>query len=343
MGINGNATCVINFDDAKGFLIGPENRGLNCMFTFMNAARIGVATEGYAVAEASLQGATEYAKERLAMRSLSGPKNPDGPADPIIVHPDVRRMLLTQKSIAEGGRAMMMYLSKALDVTLSENTTEEEKEAAEATLALMTPIAKAFLTETGFEAANHGIQVFGGHGFIQEWGMEQLVRDARISCLYEGTTGIQAIDLLARKVLGSQGKLLEKFAATAMQEAAPIMADPKMAEFLPAMQQHLQEWSEITKEIAAKAMQNPDEIGAASVDYLMYSGYVVMGFFWLKMAHVAQAKLDAGTTETDFYTAKLHTARFYFKRMLPRTRSLVETMKAGSSSLMDMPEEQFVL
>ncbi|MGB6135654.1 MAG: acyl-CoA dehydrogenase family protein, partial [Shewanella sp.] len=197
MGINGNATCVINFDGATGHLIGEPNRGLKCMFTFMNAARIGVANEGVAAAEASFQGALAYAKDRLQMRSISGVKNPNGPADPIIVHPDVRRMLLTQKSIAEGGRALVSYLAQLVDIGHAEKD-ETVKADAETKLALLTPIAKAFLSELGFECTSHGVQVFGGHGFIKEWGMEQLMRDTKISCLYEGTTGIQALDLLAR-------------------------------------------------------------------------------------------------------------------------------------------------
>jgi len=204
MGINANSTCVINFDCAKGYMIGTENKGLNCMFTFMNAARLGVANEGTSAAEASFQGALAYAKDRLQMRSISGVKNPKGPADPIIVHPDVRRMLLTQKSIAEGGRALVGYLAQLVDIDHAENDPAIKADA-NAKLALLTPIAKAFLTETGLECTSHGVQVFGGHGFIKEWGMEQLMRDTKISCIYEGTTGIQALDLLARKILGSQG------------------------------------------------------------------------------------------------------------------------------------------
>ena len=200
MGIHGNATCVLNFDGARGYLIGPPNRGLNCMFTFMNVARIGTAMQGLAHMEQSFQGALTYAKERLAMRSLTGPKNPDGPADPIIVHPDVRRMLLTQKALAEGSRAFLYYLAQQGDIV--SHGSEEQAKAADDMMALLTPIGKAFVTELGFEAANHGVQVFGGHGFIREWGMEQIVRDCRIAMLYEGTTGVQAMDLIGRKVLG---------------------------------------------------------------------------------------------------------------------------------------------
>ncbi|MGJ3255920.1 MAG: acyl-CoA dehydrogenase family protein, partial [Alcanivorax sp.] len=210
MGIKASATCVMNFDGATGYLIGPENKGLNCMFTFMNTARLGTAIQGVAHAEVALQGGLSYAKERLAMRSLSGPKNPDGPADPIIVHPDVRRMLLTSKSFAEGGRALV-YLCSQLGDKVKLAGSEEERKEADQLMAFLTPIAKAFLTEAGLESANHGVQIYGGHGFIREWGMEQNVRDARISTLYEGTTGIQALDLLGRKVLPTQGAYLRAF------------------------------------------------------------------------------------------------------------------------------------
>ena len=209
MGIKASATCVMNFDGAKGFLIGPENRGLQCMFTFMNVARIGTAIQGLTASEIAFQGSLEYAKDRLAMRSMSGAKAPDKVADPIIVHPAVRNMLLTEKAFAEGGRALAYYLSFFADVVVK--GTGEEQEYADQMLSLLTPIAKAFLTETGYESANHGVQVYGGHGFIREWGMEQNVRDTRIACLYEGTTEIQSLDLLGRKVLGSQGKMLANF------------------------------------------------------------------------------------------------------------------------------------
>ena len=210
MGIHGNSTCVMNFDSAKGFLIGAPNKGLNCMFTFMNTARLGTGMQGLAHAEIANQGALAYARDRLQMRSLTGPKNPDGPADPIIVHPDVRRMLLTIKSFAEGSRALTYYTAKLVD-KVHNAADEEERKAADAMLGFLTPIIKAFMTETGYEAANHGVQCYGGHGFISEWGMEQNVRDCRIALLYEGTTGIQALDLLGRKVLMSQGEALKGF------------------------------------------------------------------------------------------------------------------------------------
>ncbi|MFD2168084.1 acyl-CoA dehydrogenase C-terminal domain-containing protein [Thalassotalea euphylliae] len=342
MGINANATCVINFDGAKGYLIGEVNRGLNCMFTFMNAARLGVANEGVAAAEAAFQGSLAYAKDRLQSRSLTGPKNPDGPADKIIVHPDVRRMLLTQKSIAEGGRALNGYLSQLVDVV---EASKDDAAVAEANskLALLTPIAKAFLTELGLECTSHGVQVYGGHGFIKEWGMEQLMRDTKISCLYEGTTGIQALDLLARKILGSKGELIKPFAAEVTAFCTDAITDEQMSEFIKPMITIAPNWQKMTQEIGMKAMQNPDEIGAASVDYLMYSGYLTLAYFWAKMAKVSLDKLAAGTDDKAFYEAKIKTARFYFDRVLPRIHGHAACIENGANAMMAHSEEEFLV
>ena len=340
MGIHGNATCVINFDGAKGFLIGPPNRGLNCMFTFMNAARIGTAIQGLVHAEAGFQGSLAYAKDRLQMRALTGPKNPDGPADPIIVHPEVRKMLLTQKAIAEGGRAMCYYTAMLIDTT-SKSQDASEREDADQLLALLTPIAKAFLTELGFECANHGMQIFGGHGYIAEWGMEQNVRDSRISMLYEGTTQIQALDLLGRKVLMTQGASLRKFTKIIHKFCKEESGNKALKPFVKQLSEMNKEWGDLTLKIGMKAMKNRDEVGAASVDYLMYSGYVTMAYLWLRMAKVAQEKLDSGADDADFYKAKMITTRFYFERILPRTRGLVETMLSGADNLMAMDEALF--
>lgn len=341
MGINGNATCVINFDSAKGHLIGEPNRGLKCMFTFMNAARIGVASEGVAAAEASFQGALAYAKDRLQMRSISGIKNPDGPADPIIVHPDVRRMLLTQKSIAEGGRALVSYLAQLVDIGHAEKD-DAIKADAETKLALLTPIAKAFLSELGFECTSHGVQIFGGHGFIKEWGMEQLMRDTKISCLYEGTTGIQALDLLARKVIGSKGEVLKPFSKDVTVFCQENMDNPAMAEFIQPIMAYAKEWHDITMTIGAKTMNNPDEIGGASVDYLMFSGYVTLAYFWAKMAKVAQDKISQGTDDNAFYQAKIKTAQFFIQRMLPRAKGHAACINNGVDSMMSLDSEDFV-
>ncbi len=345
MGINGNATCVINFDNAKGYLIGPENRGLNCMFTFMNSARIGVANEGLSASEAAFQGALAYAKDRLQMRSMSGVKNPSGPADPIIVHPDVRKMLLTQKCFAEGGRALITDLAHSVDITFA-STDEAQKKDAEAKLALLTPIAKAFLTETGVESSNHGIQVLGGHGFIKEWGMEQLLRDTKICCIYEGTTGIQALDLLGRKVLGSQGQLLTDYLSEIRQVLSAIstnkiLSTPILKAHSKRLDEYLVQWESLTLNIDSKVKDKPDEIGAASVDYIMFSGYVTLAFYWLKSMMTATTCLSTQPSDSAFYEAKLITGQFYFDRILPRATAHALCIESGSESIMSLQEEHF--
>ena len=340
MGIHGNATCVINFDNAKGFLIGPENRGLHAMFTFMNTARIGTAVQGLTASESSFQGALAYAKDRLAMRSLSGPKAPEKEADPIIVHPAVRNMLMTQKAFAEGGRALVYFLSQYADI-VEQGATEEERKFADNILSLLTPIAKAFLTETGSEAAKHGVQVFGGHGFISEHGMEQIVRDTRISCLYEGTTEIQALDLLGRKVLQTQGAMLKDFTKIIHKFIEANKDNAEMKEFIEPLAALNKEWGDLTMQIGMRAMQNPDEVGAAAVDYLYFSGYVTLAYLWARMALVAQETLAAGTTDVDFYNAKVTTSRFYFKKILPRVRSHVDVIAGGLDPLMALDAEHF--
>lgn len=336
MGIHGNATCVMNFDGAKGFLIGPENRGLNCMFTFMNTARLGTALQGIAHAELGYQKSLEYAKDRLQMRALSGAKNPEGPADPIICHPDVRRMLLTQRAIAEGGRMLVYYLAKLVDLANEGGESETDEDDI---LALLTPVAKAFLTEAGFEAANHAVQCFGGHGYIKEWGVEQNVRDARIAMLYEGTTGIQALDLLGRKVLMAQGETLKKFTKVIHKFCQANKDNEQMTEFVEPLAALNKEWGEVTMHIGLTAMENPEEVGAASVDYIMYAGYITLAYLWAQAALVTLDKLDSD--DKTFYRGKLKTAQFYFKRILPRTKGLVETMKSGADNLLNVELDEF--
>lgn len=337
MGIHGNATCVMNFDSAKGYLLGEPNKGLNAMFTFMNTARIGTALQGTAHAELGYQKSLAYAKDRLQGRSLSGVKNPDGPADPIIVHPDVRRMLLTQKAFSEGTRMLVYYLAKLVDI---ENTDEEreDKEEASGLLALLTPIAKAFSTEVGFESANLGMQCFGGHGYIKEWGLEQNVRDARISMLYEGTTGIQALDLLGRKILQTQGELLKLFTKKIHLFCKAEADNPEMQEFVEPLAAHNKEWGELATHVGLLAMEDADEVSAASVEFLMYSGYVTCAYLWANAAKVAIANKESSDP---IYSAKLKTAKFYFKRLLPRTRGYVETVKAGNEPLAAMELDEF--
>jgi alkylation response protein AidB-like acyl-CoA dehydrogenase len=340
MGIHGNATCVMNFDGAQGYLLGAPNQGLQAMFTFMNTARIGTALQGIAHMELGYQKSLAYAKDRLQMRSVTGPKNPDGPADPIIVHPDVRRMLLTQKALSEGGRMMIVYTGKLVDV-IERATDESEVKLAEDMLSFMTPIAKAFLTETGFESANLALQCFGGHGYIKEWGVEQNVRDARIGMLYEGTTGIQALDFIGRKVLGSGGVLLQNFTREVHQFCKEHAGVAALEEFIEPLQSLNKKWGEVTLHIGTKAMENADEAGAASVDYLMFSGYTCLAYFWAKAALTAHMALSSETTESEFYKAKLVTARFYYQRILPRTRTCEAAILSGADNLMALPVDAF--
>ena len=335
MGIKGSATCVMNFDGATGFMLGEENRGLEVMFKIMNAARLGTALQGVCLGEASFQGALAYARERLQMRALSGPQNPDGPADPIIVHPDVRRMLMTQKALVEGSRAFIYWLARLND--LSQHGSEEESAEAEDLMALLTPVAKAFCTETGFEVTSLGVQVFGGHGYISEHGMEQLMRDMRIAMIYEGTTGIQSLDLLGRKVMGSGGKLLRGFTRQVHKFCEAHGGNSLMTEFTEPLAQVNAQWGDITMKVGEKAMESADEIGAASVDYTMFSGYAALAYMWAQMAELSQRKIDEGAN-TDFYQAKLATARFYFQRILPRAESHARAAVAGAACVMDLDE-----
>ena len=342
MGIKASATCVMNFDGATGYLIGEPNKGLHCMFTMMNHARLGTGMQGLCLGETSYQGAVRYARERLQMRSLTGPKAPDKPADPIIVHPDVRRMLLTMKAFNEGNRALAYFTAQLLDTEhLSQDAAERERAAD--LLAFLTPICKAFMTETGQEVTNLGMQVYGGHGYIREWGMEQLVRDCRIAQIYEGTTGVQALDLLGRKVLMTQGEALKGFTKIVHKFCQANEANEAVKEFVAPLAQLNKEWGDLTMKVGMAAMKDREEVGAASVDYLMYSGYACLAYFWADMARLAAEKLAAGTGEEAFYKAKLQTARFYFQRILPRTRAHVAAMLSGANNLMEMAEEDFAL
>lgn len=328
MGIHANPTCVMNFDGAKGFLIGEENRGLNCMFTFMNSARLDTSLQGLTHSELALQGALNYALDREAGRSLSGIKAPERPADPLIVHPDVRRMVLTIKAFSEGSRAFIYYLAQ-----LSDLEREGDKLAAKL-MGLLTPISKGFLTECGIESANLGVQVYGGHGYIREWGMEQNVRDARISTLYEGTTGIQAMDLLGRKVLLDGGQTLAAF-IDIIQSSLPDLE----AEFKTQLEIQLAEWQSLTQAIMAKAGGNIDELGASAFDYLMYSGYIVTSWMWARMASVAL--VNGKSNYTAFYRLKVETARFYFQKILPRAQMHKLQIENGCSSVMDSTMDDF--
>ena len=341
MGIHGNSTCLLNFDGATGYLIGEINKGLSHMFTFMNFARLGTGLQGLAHSELAFQNSLAYTRDRLQMRSLTGPKNPSGPADPIIVHPDVRRMLLTQKAFAEGGRALIYFASTQGDI-LTRSKDPEARRIANEVLGLLTPIIKAFLTETGFESANLGMQCFGGHGYITEWGLEQNVRDARIAMLYEGTTGIQALDLLGRKVLGTRGKALDPVTSFILDFCKHARRRKEIRPYVKKLVRLTRQWRSLTRKIGFAAMKNRDAVGAASVDYIMFSGYLLLGVAWAASANAAYKRLEQGTKEEAFYLSKIQTADFYFAKILPRTTSLLQTMLAGPESLMTIDEDHFV-
>ncbi|HKW83652.1 MAG TPA: acyl-CoA dehydrogenase C-terminal domain-containing protein [Burkholderiaceae bacterium] len=337
MGIHGNATAQLNLDGATGTLVGQPNKGLAAMFVMMNAARLGVGMQGLGLTEAAYQNAVAYAKDRIQMRSLSGPKAPDKPADPIIVHPDVRKMLLTARAYAEGGRALAMWTTLQLDKELASTDADVKAECADL-VALVTPIVKAFLTDNAWISTSHCMQVYGGHGYIAEWGMEQFVRDARINMIYEGTNTIQSLDLLGRKVLGDNGAKLKKFGKMVQQFVEDEGVSEEMQEFVNPLADLGDKVTKLTTEIGMKAFKNPDEVGAAAVDYLRVCGHLVFAYFWARMAKVALAKLDSGDP---FYKAKLATARFYFAKLLPETAGLIRSARAGVAPLFEMDEALF--
>jgi len=337
MGIHGNATCQLNLDGARGWLVGQPHKGLNAMFVMMNAARLGVGMQSLGLTEVAYQNAVAYAKDRIQMRSLTGAKAPDKPADPIIVHPDVRKMLLTARAYAEGGRALCVYTALLLDQELS-STDEAAKRDAADLVALLTPIVKAFITDNAWISTSHCMQVFGGHGYVREWGMEQFVRDARINMIYEGTNTIQSLDLLGRKVLADNGAKLKKFGALVQQLIEDEGVNEAMLEFINPLADLGDKVTKLTTELGMKAFGNPDEVGAAAVDYLRVVGHLVFGYFWARMARISLDHVDSGDP---FYRAKLATARFYFAKLLPETAGLIRTARAGAKPLMEMDEALF--
>jgi alkylation response protein AidB-like acyl-CoA dehydrogenase len=337
MGIHGNSTCQMNIDGAKGWLIGEPNKGLNAMFVMMNAARLGVGMQSLGLTEVAYQNALVYAKDRLQMRSLTGTKEADKPADPIIVHPDVRRMLLTAKAYAEGGRAFSSYVALQIDRELYHPDEAVRNEAADE-VALLTPIIKAFLTDNGWISTSEAMQVYGGHGFISEWGMEQYVRDSRINMIYEGTNTIQSLDLLGRKILQDNGAKLRKLGEKIRSFVEENGSDEAMSEFITPLADIAGKVEKLTMEIGMKAFQNADEVGAAAVPYLRVVGHLIYAYFFARMAKIALAKQDGGDT---FYKSKLATARFYFARLLPETAMLIRQARAGSASLMALDAELF--
>lgn len=337
MGIHGNATAQLSLDGASGFMVGAPNKGLAAMFVMMNAARIGVGVQGLGLTEVAYQHAAAYAKERLQMRSLTGPKAPDQPADPIIVHPDVRKMLLTARAYAEGGRALAMWTTLQIDKELGSDDDEVRADCADL-VALVTPIVKAFLTDNAWISTSHCLQVFGGHGYIRETGVEQFVRDSRINMIYEGTNTIQALDLIGRKVLGDNGKKLKKFGKLVADFVEQEGTNEAMQEFVNPLADLGDKVTKLSTEIGMKAMGNADEAGAAAVDYLRVCGHLVFAYFWARMAKIALEKQSSGDP---FYTAKLHTARFYFAKLLPETAGLIRAARTGAAPLMAMDEALF--
>jgi alkylation response protein AidB-like acyl-CoA dehydrogenase len=333
MGIHGNATAQMVLDGAVGTLVGQPNKGMQGMFVMMNAARLGVGNQSLGLTEVAYQNALAYAKDRIQMRSLSGTKAKDKPADPIIVHPDVRKMLLTAKAYAEGGRALSTYCSMLLEKEHNHPDEKVRKDAGEM-LALLTPIVKAFITDNCWTATSSCMQVFGGHGFIKEWGMEQFVRDARINMIYEGTNTIQSLDLLGRKILSNNGATLRKFGKLIAALVEEEGVNEQMAEFITPIAILGEQMSKFTTEIGFKGFQNPDEVGAAAVDYLRVAGHLVFGYFWARMAQTALRAIAAGNTDT-FYVGKLQTARFYFAKLFPETATLMRTARTGAKVLMD--------
>ncbi|MCL7714086.1 acyl-CoA dehydrogenase C-terminal domain-containing protein [Stenotrophomonas mori] len=336
MGIHGSSTCVMNFDGAQGYLVGEAHKGLQAMFVMMNSARLGVGVQGLAQSERAYQGALAYARERLQSRAPKGPLLADKPADPIIAQPDVRRMLLTTKALTEGGRLLAAHAYTQLDA--AQHAGDEQVRAdADTLVSFLTPIVKACLTEWSIEATYNGQQVFGGHGYIAEHGMEQYARDARITTLYEGTTGIQALDLIGRKTAVSQGAGLKLFLAEIEQFIADSADNPAVAEFLPVLGAKAREWGTLTANVLQRAAGNPEELGATSWDYLFYSGYVALAYWWARAAAAAQA---SGHTD-GFKQAKRETARFYYARILPRTLLHAAAMESGAAPLMAMDAEHF--
>ena len=334
MGIKANATCVINFDDARGWLVGEVNKGMRAMFTMMNGARLGVGMQGLGLAEVSYQNALAYAKDRVQGRALTGAKNPTGEADPIVVHPDVRRMLLTMKAYVEGERALAYWVGKMIDVEEKHADPEKKQEAGDL-VALMTPIIKSFLTDTGFEVTNLGLQIYGGHGYIREWGMEQFVRDARIAQIYEGTNGVQAMDLIGRKVPEGGGRMLRRWLKLVQDDVKSAAGDARVAELAKLLGDAVRTLQETTAHVMQAAMKNPDEAGAAAADFLRLMGTVATGWMWLKMARTALEKLPTSNGDAGFYDAKVKTARFYMTKILPQVQALAAAIKAGSAPVME--------
>ena len=340
MGIKASATCQLSFEDATGWMVGRPNKGLQAMFTMMNSERLSVGLQGLGLAEVAYQSAVAYAKERLQGRSLNGAKRPDLPADPIIVHPDVRRMLMTMRAYAEGCRALAGWVAQALDIA-ERATDPSAKETAEDFTALMTPIVKALFTELGFEATNLCMQAYGGHGYVRDHGVEQLVRDARIAMIYEGTNGIQALDLVGRKLPAHAGRYLRRFFYPVSEFIASRKANPALAALVEPLSKAFGALQLATVHIAQSAERDREEAGAAAAEYLRLFGLVALGYMWARSAEVAAEKLPAADGDAGFYQGKLITARFFMERILPQSFALLTSIKSGKASMMALPEAAF--
>ena len=341
MGIHANATCVMNYDEAKGWLVGEEHKGLRAMFVMMNEARMAVAMQGLAQATIAYQNAVEYARDRLQGRAVTGAEAPEKSADPIIVHPDVRRALMDQKAFVEGGRAFLLWGSTLID---SENrhTDEAEKARAADLIALLTPVLKGFLTDKGYENASQGLQMYGGHGYIEEWGMSQFVRDARIAMIYEGANGVQALDLVGRKLPQNGGKAIMAFFELVKGFIAENAENEALAEFVGPLKQASKELQEAGMYFMQAGMKNPNDALAGSTDFMHLFGHVCIGLMWAKMARVATEALASGTADDPaFYEAKLVTGRYYMQKLLPETGMRLARIKAGGETVMGLPAEAF--
>ncbi|MCP5396831.1 MAG: acyl-CoA dehydrogenase C-terminal domain-containing protein [Sphingomonadaceae bacterium] len=340
MGIHGNATCVMNYDGAKGWMIGEENKGLAAMFIMMNAARIGVGIQGLAQAEVAYQNAVTYALDRRQGRALTGPAEPEEKADPIFVHPDVRRMLMDAKAFTEAMRALSLWGGLQIDISHSA-ATEEERAAADRMISLLTPVLKGYGTDKGYEVCTNMQQVYGGHGYITEWGMEQFVRDARIAMIYEGTNGVQAMDLCGRKLAMNGGQAIQEFFAMVDADIAAAKGDEVLGPLAEQLEKALGQQKAATMWFMQNAMTNPNNLGAGAHHYMHIMGIVALGLMWLRMAKVAQAKLAAGSDDKAFYEAKIATARYYMDRFTPDAGALRRKIEAGSESMMALGEEAF--
>jgi len=340
MGLKGSATCQLQFEDSTGWLVGKPHKGMEAMFKMMNTERVSVGVQGLGVGEAAYQSAVYYAKDRLQGRALSGPKFPDKPADPIIVHPDVRRMLMTARAYNEGCRAVCAWVSRALDAE-KHSPDPEVKQRAGDFVALMTPVVKALFTDMGYESANLAVQVYGGHGYIAESGVEQYVRDARIAMIYEGTNGIQALDLVGRKLGAHMGRYLRSFFHPVSSFIEDHAEDEALAAIIPGLAQAFGALQLSTGTIAQKGLKDPEEAGAAAADYLRLLGLVAMGYCFAQSVKIANARLAEGTGEADFYKAKIATASFFFDRILPQATACFLAIKSGKGSMMALSEDAF--